>query len=768
MASKKQLTIDDLRLTKSQDMRSDFVNRAQRAPAKIVNPIVLLAYTLLTALMTWPLVANLTSAIPGDSFDGWQNYWNLWWVKIALVDNLRSPFVTDLLYYPTGVNLYFHTLNPFNGLLTLPLQLSAGLIPAYNAVVFFSWVMGGYGVYLLTGWILGSRYSLLGTHRQLPNLQSPSSIQLSAFLAGLIFTFSPFHMAHLLGHMQVMSLQWIPFYVLYLLRAMEQSGRGQPWLRSALMAGLFLTLTGLCDWYFVLYLFLFTGLVIGWRWMLGIRDWRVEIGECMVTQSPISTLQSLFSYLRPPLIAGLLFLLLLAPILVPMIREATQFSFMVRPTTDLYVFSASLADFFVPNRLHTLFRPESFNWIGNQIAPPSEKTISIGYLPLLLALMAAWKDRRRAAFWLISAVFFLLMALGPRIHIGNITQADVPNAGATNVEWTPYAILNRLIPFMRISRSVSRYALMVQLCMAVAAGLGFAAWLRSRPNNHQSPNLLVSLSSCFLVALLILAEFWVAPYPISPPDTPAFYTQLATMPESGAVLNLPMNYDRPGYLLYQTVHHKPLTVAYISRDDPRTYTERAPVLQHFRHLGADILDIDPARVGMTVLHDLGVGWVVQDRYKMPSGEERIYTETLAKAIFAGQTPLYEDDRLTVQPVQAPDHPIPYVILGELGWGPLQVDAKGIRSRALTDQLAELGFRHFPANSQVQIRYRTPPDVGIQIAQTDSAATLATLLPAPQGNEVTVDLGELSGEFTLALMTEAAEGVQIELIRLVQP
>jgi hypothetical protein len=455
-----------------------------------------------------------------------------------------------------------------------------------------------------------------------------------------------------------------------------------------------------------------------------------------------------------------------------MIREATQFSFMVRPTTDLYIFSASLADFFVPNRLHTLFRPESFNWIGNQIAPASEKTISIGYVPLLLALVAAWKDRGRAAFWLISAGFFLLMALGPRIHLGSITQADVPNAGVISAEWTPYALLNRLIPFMRISRSVSRYALMVQLCITVAAGLGFAAWLSSRTTNHQSPNhqfpnRRIHLFSCLFIAFLILAEFWVAPYPISPPDTPAFYTQLATTPESGAVLNVPMNYDRPGYLLYQTVHHKPLTVAYISRDDPRTYTERAPVLQHFRHLGPDILEIDPALVGMTVLHDLGVGWVVQDRYKMPGGEERAYTETLAKAIFAGQTPLYEDDRLTVQRVQAPDQPLPYIILGGFGWGPLQVDAQGIRRRALTEQSAELSFHHLPANTRVQIRYRTPPDVGIQIAQTD-AAMLTTLLPAPQGNEVTVDLGKLSGEFTLALTTEVTEGVEIEQIRLVLP
>ena len=62
-----------------------------------------------------------------------------------------------------------------------------------------------------------------------------------------------------------------------------------------------------------------------------------------------------------------------------------------------------------------------------------------------------------------------------------------------------------------------------------------------------------------------------------------------------------MNYDRPGYLLYQTVHGKPLTVAYISRDDPRTLTERAPVLQHFRHLGDDIIAVDPAAIAPTVL-----------------------------------------------------------------------------------------------------------------------------------------------------------------------
>ncbi|MFN8489232.1 MAG: hypothetical protein U0350_16745 [Caldilineaceae bacterium] len=727
---------------------------------------VLLLYLLLTVLMTWPLAQNMTISIPGDSFDGWQNYWNLWWLKTALVEQLHNPYITNALFYPTGVNLYFHTLNPFNGLFTLPIQLTAGLIPAYNTVVFFSWTIGGYGVYLLTLWILQQREDKRTLHSA---FRTPHS----AFLAGVIFTFSPFHMAHLLGHMQVMSLEWIPFYGLYLLRAIEERkgqgaggkeqgarGKGQgagDWKRSALLAGLFLILTGLCDWYFVLYLFLFTLLVIVWQFVMETGDRRPEIRD--YPKHP--KFGSLLSALTPPLLTCLLFAVVLSPLLIPMLHEATTYSFMVRPSTDLYIFSASLVDFFVPNRLHPLLMPASLSWIGNQVAPPSEHTIGIGYTALVLALVALWKERKRSLFWLVSAAFFLIMALGPRLHFGNITQADIPTIDTAGHEWTLYVLLNRLIPFMRISRSVSRYALMVELCVAVAAGIGLATLLQRR----RSP---VALGIALLGVALVLAEFWVAPYPLSPPDTPAYYTQLRTLPDAGAVLNLPVNYDRPGYLLYQTVHQKPLTVGYISRDDPRTLTERAPVLQHFRHLGPDILAIDPITAGMTVLHDLGVGVVIEDRYKMPDGEERTYTEGLAKAIFANQPPLFQDNRLTVHKVQPPANPAPYLVLGEFNWGPFVVDKKGTRSRTLTNKPALLYGYHLPPKAQLRIRYRTEPGAGLTVYSADLAQQMAAFPPAPQGHDVVVDLALTQPQQNLksvALMATTPTGVSIEQIAL---
>ncbi len=700
--------------------------------------------------MTWPLAANMGAAIPGDGFDGWQNYWNLWWLKTALVDRLATPFYTDLLYYPTGVGLYFHTLNPINGLMTMPVQLTGGLILAYNAVVLISWTLSGYGMFLLCLWLLGRRDGAA--------LKPRAGKRSAAFVAGLIYTFAPFHMAHLLGHMQVMGVQWIPFYALFLLRALEERSAGRAWLRDSLLAGLFLALAGLTDWYFVLYLFLFTGLVVIAR--LGAAFVRQPGGLTARLRKFAAALPNL---LMPPIVAGAVFAVLLSPILIPMVAEATQYSFMVRPVSDLYILSASLADFLIPNRLHTLFRPESFAWPGNQIAPVSERTIAIGYAPLALAAIAVARRRRQAALWLAGAAFFLLLAMGPALHAGDITMADVPAdlpPGADAPGWTPFAALNRWIPFMRISRSVSRYALMVQFSVAALAGMGMQTLLQRADGRGRT-------GIAAVAALLVLGEYWTVPYPLSPPDTPAFYAQLAQEPGQGAVLNLPMNYDRPGYLLYQTVHQRPLTVAYISRDDPRTLTERAPFLQHLRRLGPDILDADPADAGMTVLADLGVEYVVLDRYKMPGGEERAVTEALAEAVFAGHAPVYADERVTAYRV-AQAEPQPYIVLGAENWGALEERSEAL-ARAVSGDPACFTVRHADGVSGVYIRYRTAPGAEAEPAVLCGAE--AVRLPfAPQGNlvELDIDCGSPYGDAVdLCLHAGAPGRLWVEQIGLVE-
>ncbi len=594
---------------------------------------ILSAYLFLTLAQTWPLARHLGDAIPGDSFDGWQNFWNLWWVKVALLEQHASPYFTNLLYHPTGVSLWFQTLNIFNGLTFLPVQLAGGLFWAYNGVVLFSFTAAGFGAYLLG-------LDALRRAGARPGL----GLQLAAFLAGAVYTFSPFHFAHLLGHMQVFSLEFIPFFVLYLLRALEGASRqdtktqrgkrGIVRWREALLAALFLVLAALCDWYFALYLGLFTLVTLVWLLILRRLGWR--------------------QLLTTALIFGLTLLITL-PLLMPMVVESLRYDFMKPPPGQIVELSGDPLGFLLPSGQHSLWGDWAARLRRPLTASSSENTLYVGLVAGLLALAGLWRWRGRLGFWALAAGVFALFALGPVLHLyGRITGVPLP-----------YALVLKL-PFVEIARTVARYDLLVMLAVGALAGGGLYALVERVTTRRWAMTLGGSL------ILLVLIDFSPAPYPLSPPDTPDFYRALAADPHSGAVMNLPMNWDRPGYLLYQTVHGKPLTAAYITRTDPRTLPGRVPVINRFRHLAEDINRVDdPAAWTPTIFQFMDIRWVVLDRYKMPPGPTRDYTESLAQTIFQGQTPIHQDDRLTVYEAPPPPQtPRPFV---EIGWdfGPLR-------------------------------------------------------------------------------------------------
>src|SRR5512147_2946076 len=122
---------------------------------------VLLAYLILSLLLTWPLVVQFASHVPGDGIDDPALAWNLWWLKHALVDQPQNPFAASWVFWPIGINLAFYTLTILNGLLALPIQTVFGVVPAYNAQLLLSFVLGGYGAYLLCLETLGSERGVL-------------------------------------------------------------------------------------------------------------------------------------------------------------------------------------------------------------------------------------------------------------------------------------------------------------------------------------------------------------------------------------------------------------------------------------------------------------------------------------------------------------------------------------------------------------------------------------------------------------------------------
>jgi len=591
--------------------------------------------------MTWPLATRAGQAIPGDSFDGWQNYWNLWWVKKALLETFQNPFHTDYLFYPTGVDLYFHTLNIFNGLISLPVQGVGNLFWAYNFVVLLAFVLGGYGTFLLIRYV---------TTRQ--GLAAGPGREWAAFAGGCVFTFSPFHFAHLLGHMQVFALEWIPFYVLTFLQAMDslqrerKPGAQRGWkslLKRSCLPALFLILVGLCDWYYVMYLGIFSLLYLAYLATRRQLRWEhlVILGA-----------------------STLLFGVILSPLLAPMMRIASQKTYMVPDPEQTRALSADLLAFVTPSEFHPLWGEAVRGLAERFTSTRSERTVLAGIIPLGLALIGAIRWFKKTWFWWLSLAVFLVLALGPVLHVGGVTRF-----GPAGIEIPlPYLVLHRVVPFMRISRSVSRFDVMIMLSLGVLVGLGVLALARpAQKKTSRSPAVRATIVGLVATALICF-EFLPVPYPISPPDTPGWYEALAEEPGDFAILNLPMNWDRPGYLLYQTVHGKRLTVAYISRDDPSTLVERLGILQQFRHLGRDVILQDAALVAGTTFRHLNVRYLVADLYKMPGGEERDYTLALLREIVgADAQPVYQDDRLIVYTAPLQRAPATTLILGR-GWG----------------------------------------------------------------------------------------------------
>ncbi|MGD8969429.1 MAG: hypothetical protein PVI07_18145, partial [Anaerolineae bacterium] len=164
----------------------------------------LLGYVLLSVAYLWPLVRRFGTAMAGDGFDRYVFQWANWWVTRALSRG-HSPYHTQLIFYPHGVDLYFLSFSWLNTFVWWPLQALVGNLAAYNFTVWWSWPLAGFGAYLLAREMLGDRRA--------------------AFVAGLIYAFYPYHFAQR-NHLNLLSIQWIPFSMLFLIRATR---RGRVW-----------------------------------------------------------------------------------------------------------------------------------------------------------------------------------------------------------------------------------------------------------------------------------------------------------------------------------------------------------------------------------------------------------------------------------------------------------------------------------------------------------------------------------------------------------
>ncbi len=524
--------------------------------------IALGVFVALTVVLTWPLAANLSSRMPGTAtwaFDESTFAWNLWYFKHALLDLHTSPLHSELIWYPLGIDLILYTYNFFNALIGLPLVVAANVPLASNVTLLLATALSGFGAYLLACYVLTTS----DPHARVP-------VRLAALLAGLIYAFASNRAVYAaLGHYDMVTTQWLPFYALYLLKTLRESG-----LKNALLAGLFLALAALAEMIFASFLALFTLIVLLSLWREWPRRW-AALARLALAAATAAVIWS--------------------PALIPIGREFLTGDYALTGWGESLKLSADLVGLVTPTDLN----PLATGAVRGAVEPIAHwqaalrrveegkgrfgdiNTVFLGWVTLALAVVGVGAGRRRPALWTWTALAFGVLALGPLLQINGRYRFSLDNLLPEGVTFPLPFVLLHFIPFVNANRAPNRNSVLLMLGLAMLAAMG-AAWLleqiarrRSSVAGHLSfrAPLAAGLVAGTL-AVGILLEHLAVPLPTTDARVPEVYRLIAAEPGEFAVLQLPLGWrnsfgvlgsEQTNLQYFQTVHGKPLIGGNISR-----------------------------------------------------------------------------------------------------------------------------------------------------------------------------------------------------------
>ncbi len=488
--------------------------------------VPLALYALIFVCFTAPLLARFSTHFFADDGDGLQNVWNLWWVETALTQLWTHPWRTSYLHFPHGTSLAGHTLNPFNGFAGILLQPWLGLVRTHNVIVIFAFVGGAYTAF---------RLALHVTDRYAGSL-----------FAGFVFGFSSFHFAHAVGHLQLVSLEWIPLFFLAWLRLLDR-----PSVARGAQAALALFLVLLCDHYYFLYCVLGGALALG---VLALQR------------------RELLFWLRPPFLGPLCSFVAASALTsgVPVVQllwlaHSDSLSG-AHPAADN---SLDLLSLWIPGG-HWRFNELTLPFWSRLPGWTTESSVHLGFATTL-AVFLAW--RLRASFrglelarWWVMLGFFAVMSLGPVLRVWGLPY---PVA-------LPYRLLETLLPPLELSGCPVRMVVMVTLVAGILAGLVIDELLRRGPAARAAAALLV------LVTAIELLPSQIPTTATSP--VPGWVPVLATLPKSYGFMDADEITEPCRALLFQTIHEVPVFEGYISRT-PASVMQRNETLRALHRAG---------------------------------------------------------------------------------------------------------------------------------------------------------------------------------------
>jgi len=504
----------------------------------IIDIPVLIFYSILTAVLTYPWIFKFTTHKLGDDIDGSMLVWNVWWVKKALLSYGESIFFTKYIFYPIGTTLVFHTLTIINGIFALIISPVADTLVAFNIITFLTFMLSGYGAFILIEYLTGSRWA--------------------ALIGGIIYAFSPFRMFRV-SFINYLSTQWMPLYFFFVLKILKEKGLKKS---NIFWCALFLLFNALSCEIYGFYAILYT---IPFLIFFSFK----EEGEGF--KKNIIKVSAVF----------ILFLIMFSPVIYRMIDFIVSEGSGILSSTleNAENESMDLLAYFIPNPLHPVWGDRSAMMMSRFSGVFQETVIFPGYMTLMIVLLLMiykWRDKEIIFYFSLFA-FSAVMSLGPYLHIGGKASFFESHLRIP----MPY-ILSYYLPFFSAVRIPGRYGVMVMLFISILAGFG----IKYICDKIKKRNVVV-----YPVMAVLVFELWTAPFTfISDMQIPPVYTQIKNESGDFAILHVPLGWRAKGtyhlgynftrFQYYQTYHGKRILDGMLARTLQRNtdYFAKTPII----------------------------------------------------------------------------------------------------------------------------------------------------------------------------------------------
>lgn len=503
------------------------------------NIISFLFFCVLSFIFTYPLILKMRTAIYGTFFntDIRGEVWILWWYKYAFIHRLNYLFC-PLVSAPFGHDLS-HSL-----IFWIPLSVSRWSSIMLNPVLFLN-------IATILSLILCGFFTYLFVDRLTKN-------NIAALLAGVIFTFSPYHLNKVMEFSFYFVGNWIILFILTLFALKERLS-----LKNIIFCSLAYSLALSFNAYYGFFCLVF---FIGLLLFSFFYQWKL----CEIKKKIFSGSRFMGGICLAFIGAGLIN----SPSLVRMAKDiffnqsASQKATLgfVRSFDYLIAQSARPLNYLLPASSHPVFGAFTKSMFGSLFYGRGsiEQTLYLGWVPLILAFIAfrQWKHKRLHAdqypqylssgenfyigFFIFSACLAFLFSLPPIVDLGLFKL------------YLPSYFTYKILPMFR---AYARFGMIVSLCVSILAGYGTKFILEKIKTKRVQ-----GFFSAF-VLLSIMFEFTNMP-PLRVADLtklPEVYAWLREQPGDLIIAEYPMINQSPGeawtnydYLYYQTRHEKRL------------------------------------------------------------------------------------------------------------------------------------------------------------------------------------------------------------------